>query len=205
VALASYNDLLAGIRDWLGRENDTANLPSTRLGDLVAFAEAEIYARLRVRHMEASADLTVSGQSAALPEGYIEMRRLYLDGTPLRPLAYVAPPQFWATFTNGLTGNPSAYTIEGENIVFGPVPDQDYTGKILYWRRLPALSTETNSLYSANPDLWLYGALSHAQPFIGEDARLATWRTLFENALARAQQQSDRDRYSGAPLRIRTG
>lgn len=207
MAIATYTDLVGAVKDWLGRANDSEYLTEARVGDMIAFAEADIYRRLRVREMEAAVDLTVDDQTVDLPTGYVETRRIYLTGSPLLMLEYRAPPQFWGEVKAATTGQPSTYTIEGDSIVFGPAPDATYTGKHLYYKKLPALSSATNTLFTDNPDLFLYGALMHAAPFTGAEdaARMQMFAGLFETAVARAQQQSDRSRYSGAPLVMRVG
>jgi hypothetical protein len=206
MAITSYSDLVVAVRDWLGRSNDTTFLPDNRVGEMIAFGEAEIYARLRVRQMETSADLTITAQSIALPADLIEVRRLYLDGTPILTLDYRSPPQFWEETRSNTAGRPSVYTIEGSSILIGQAPDATYTGKLLYYARPLSLQTVLNSIFAANPDLYLYGALAHAGLFTGaEDApRVAAFREMFAAALARVQAQSDRA-VSGAPLSIRIG
>jgi hypothetical protein len=205
MSIANYADVLTSIRDWLARPTDTVTLPDARLGDLVQFAEAEIWDRLRTRDMLASTALTINAQSISAPADLIEVSRLYLDGTPIYPLTYAAPPQFWQTFSANIAGRPRAFTVEGGAMLFGPNPDASYTGRLLYYARPAALSAATNAVFSARPNLWLYGALAHAAPLIGNDGRIATWRGMFEAGLKQAQDASDRAAYGGAPLTIGLG
>jgi hypothetical protein len=202
MAIATYAQVIASIRDWLARPADTTTLPDNLLADLVVAAETEIYDRLRVRDMEASAALTVSAQSVALPSDFMEIRRLYLDGTPLYELEYVTPPQFWLMGGANTASRPTRYTIEGNNILFGLAPDATYTGRLLYYARPAALSTATNAIFTARPTLFLYGALKHAAALVNDDDRIPMWASMFEAALKGAQAASDRS-VSGAPLRIR--
>lgn len=204
MALATHADLLAAIRDWLARPDDSATLPTERLADLVRIAEGDIYARLRVRQMETTVTLPVEGQSVALPADFLELRRLWITADPRLVLEYRAPPQFWREFASQVTGRPRGYTIEGDNLLLGPTPDASYVAAIHYYRVLPPLATALNSLFTAYPELFLYGALVHAAKFIGEDARLPVWREAYADAMGRAQQASDRA-VSGAPLTIRMG
>ena len=96
MAISTYAELVSAVRDWLGRAEDATYLPETRVNDMIAFAEADIYRRLRVREMETAVDLTVNAQAVDLPTNYVETRRIYLDGSPLIMLEYRAPAQFWA-------------------------------------------------------------------------------------------------------------
>lgn len=206
MTLSTYADLISGIRDWLARPNDTTTLPDTRLGDLVTFVESDIYARLRVRAMEASTSLSINAQQISLPDSYIETREIHIvDGDTYRRCEYRTPSQFWVEFAANTAGRPRCYTIEGEYLQFGPSPDATYTGRHLYYKRLPALSVGSNALWTAYPDIWLYGCLAHSAPLVGDDDRLPLWSQLYSAAMDRAQQQSDRDRYSGSPLVVRPG
>jgi len=205
MAITTYAELTAAVRDWLGRTNDTVYLTAARVDDMVRLAEVDIYERLRIRDMEQSAALTISAQTVALPTGFLGVRRLYLDVDPRVEMDFMAAPHFWAEFSATVTGKPYAYTIEGENIVVGPAPDSTYTGRILYWRRLPALSGALNSLFTNQPDLFLYGALSHAAGFTKDADDLPGYQAAFARALARADASNERDRYGGAPLRMRVG
>lgn len=42
----------------------------------------------------------------------------------------------------------------------------------------------TNWLLTADPDVYLYGALLEAQPYLQDDARIATWAQIFEKVLS---------------------
>ncbi len=205
MAITSYAELQAAVRDWLGRANDTVYLTDTRVADAIRLAEVDIYERLRVREMEASADLTINAQSIAITTDLIGVRRLYITSDPFVELEFMAPPQFWGTFAANITGRPRAFTMEGDNFVFGPAPDATYTGKLLYWKRLAALSSATNNLFTRQPDLWLYGALAHACVFTQDDERLATFKSAFVDAIARADLSNERARHGGAPLMMRPG
>lgn len=207
MAITTYTGLVSAVRDWLGRTNDTVYLTDDRIADCIRFAEADIYERLRVREMEAYDFMSVDGQSEQLPAGLIGIRRAYLDTDPIAELEYMAPPQFWGTFHAVTTGRPWAFTQEGDNIVYGPAPDATYTVKILYWKRLDALSPNANpnNLFLRQPDLWLYGALSHACVFTRNDELMLTFKGAFAEALARADLSNEKARYGGAPLMMRPG
>lgn len=205
MTIATYADLTAAVRDWLGRTNDSVALTDARVADAVRLAEVDIYERLRVREMETSGDLTINAQTVAIPTGMIGVRRLYITSDPLLELEYMAPPQFWGSFGANITGQPWAYTMEGDNFVFGPSPSATYTGKLLYWKRLAALSSAVNSLFSNQPDLWLYGALSHAAVFTRDMEDAALWKGKFAEAMARAEMSNEKSRFGGAPLVMRGG
>ena len=199
MAISTYANLQTAVLSWLTRSGDTAL--SAYVPDFIVLCEAEINRVLRVREMEASADLTVSAQSVTLPTGYMQMRRLFLYISPYTPLEYVTPDRFWTGYAVS-TGQPTVYTIEGDNILFGPTPDTTYTGKCLYWQRQD-ITTSAHLLFTRNPDLYLFGSLVKAEPFIRNDERLPLWKSQYAEAVDQIAQASNKDRHSGSPLRSR--
>jgi len=199
MAISTYNELLSALDNWLGTSDLTSRTP-----EFIALAEADIWGRLRIRAMEQSTDLGISSQRVALPSGFLEARRIYIDGNPVTPLEYFPPMDFWRRYMSTDTAEPSAYTIEGGNLVFGPSPDATYTGKLLYVAQPSALSASLNGTFTSNPDAWLYGALVQAAPYLDNDERVPTWRAMYEAALIRIEKSDQRSRYSGGPLQVRS-
>jgi hypothetical protein len=50
------------------------------------------------------------------------------------------------------------------------------------------------------PDALLYAALGEAEPYLMNDARLQTWGTLYERAIASINIADDSGEYSGQPM-----
>ena len=53
-----------------------------------------------------------------------------------------------------------------------------------------------------NPDVYLYGALLEAEPFLMNDERVQLWATAFKQALDDLQAQDNKDRHSGSAMRV---
>jgi hypothetical protein len=211
--LTTLGGLKTAIDDFISRQGDFTAAYKTEY--FVTLAHARIHYGsddprfpsdpLRVRAMETTADVVVGAQTAPLPAGYLAMRRVYLDTSPVAPLQFLPPMDFWAKYVSGQNAQPIAYTIEGENIVFGPVPDGAYTAKVLYWKSfaLPAADADSNWLMTNVPALYLYGSLIEAAVVIQDDEQLAKFGPMFAGALAGLIKSDRRDRYSGAPLMMR--
>ena len=133
MAINDFGTLKTAVDNWLDRTDLTSRVP-----EFIELAEDRIgnEPKLRIRAMEKTTDLTISGQTTALPARYVRARRLYLDTSPIRKLTYLTPVNFWTIHAAGVTSKPEAFTIEGDNLVVGPAPDISYTGKFLYWEPL---------------------------------------------------------------------
>jgi hypothetical protein len=153
---------------------------------------------LRVRAMETSADVTVSAQTAALPTGFLAIRRLYLNTNPIGELEYVTPDLFWRTYISTTSDQPRRFTIEGENFVFGPTPDSAYTGKCLYYKKFTALASDsdTNWILTNAPGLYLHGALAELYAFARNSQKAAEELSIFAGLINALNNSDKSDRYS---------
>lgn len=202
MAITTFATLKTAIQNWLG---DTATLTS-RVDEFVSLAEDDINMDLRVREMEASSDLTISAQTVALPTRFAQAKRIYISGSPVKPLIYYPPQDFWSRYLSTDGGEPKAFTIEGENFVFGPVPGTSYTGKLLYYQKLAAFSADadTNTVLTTKRGLYLYGSLKHASLYLEDSAKAAYWAGLYNEVLDKAHRADSKDRHGGAPLQARS-
>jgi hypothetical protein len=94
------------------------------------------------------------------------------EATPvlLRKFEYLKT--YWPNVT--LTGLPEFYSdIDYDHWYFAPTPDQAYSFEVLYYERIPPLSSEnqTNWLTQNAPNAMLYGTLLQAMPFLKNDQR----------------------------------
>lgn len=197
MAISTYNELLSAVENHLDRSDLDDRIP-----EFITIAEARIARKLRIREMETEADVSVTGgtRTAALPTGFREVRRLYLNTSPVRILDYISPQDYWARYVSTQTGRPASFTVEGTNFLFGPIPDSSYTAKCLYYKGLDAVSSSAHAVFTANPDLYLYGALTAAEPYIKNDKRLPVWKSLFDECLMDLEKQSMKHH---GPMRIR--
>lgn len=199
MSIATYAELKTAVANFLERDDLTNRIP-----EFISLAEDRIYQTLRIREMEATSTITTTAaqQTDSLPTRYIGARRLYVDASPDTILEYRSPVNFWSMYGSQTTASPVVFTIEGENFVWGPVPDSAYSIKVLYYNRLAAFSSDsdTNNLLTKARGLYLYGALLEAAPFLGNDPRVITWAQLFDDLKERVESSDKRDRFSGYPL-----
>ena len=200
MAISTYTELQTAVANWLDRDDLTARIP-----EFIALTEARFNRILRIRSMETEADQATTGgtRSYSLPADYRQMRTVHLTTSPITPLSYITPEimdRIWAGSTGG---KPASYTIKGNNIYLGPSPDSAYTIRFLYYKTVPALSSlvAVNDILTDSPDVYLYGCLLEAEPFLQNDARVQLWATAFQQAIADIQEQDEKDRHSGV-LRV---
>jgi len=208
VAITTLAELQDAVHNWLVRTDQSARTP-----EFIALAEAEINRRLEIREMEtrSTATLTTNTQYIELPTtaaSFLRLERLKITTDPQVVLRYLPPHQLDFEFPSATTGKPQAYSLVGTSIQLRPIADATYTLESVYYARLSALSaSNVPTLFTQNPDLYLYGALAHAMLFINEPdetQRHSQFRGLFDKALAEQRLRDMKGRYSGSPLVIRS-
>jgi hypothetical protein len=83
-----------------------------------------------------------------------------------------------------------------------PPAVDDITIDMVYYGKIPALSTAntTNWLLTKAPDVYLYGALTHAAPFLMDDQRMAVFSQIYLARVQSLQDESQKALHSGSPL-----
>lgn len=138
-----------------------------------------------------------------LPLRYKKTRRIYLDGNEKR-LDFMPSTTFWTRRAVNESNRPKVYTIEGDFIIFAPVPDAEIVGRHLYYRGFAAMSADgdTNWILQNARGLLLYGALVEASPYLRDDPRTLTWAALFDQALEDIGEEDRGDRYPEGVLQM---
>ena len=202
MALTTYSELKTSIGDWLNRSDLTSVIP-----DFISLAEAQVERTLRTRQMIVRANASFDAQYGAVPSDFLETKSLKLTSTnpqtPLEFLSIDALDQKAAEYT--ASGKPRFFGVVGGQLRIVPTPDSTYTTELTYYAKLSKLSTSNTSnwLLSSSPDIYLYGALLQAAPYLQDDARIQTWATLYERALNDLQTADDRSASSGGALLTR--
>lgn len=200
MALDSYINLQAAVASWLDREDLAAQVP-----DFISLAESRASNRLRVADMEVAASATLTNGAVTLPADFIEARRIITSGTGAynTPLEFISPVQAGQTYPSSAAGVPVHFSISGGVLTTYPNGGAG-TVTMIYYARLPALAIwQANWLLTKAPDVYLYGALLEAAPFLGDDGRIQTWAGLFEQAVNALQAADQRSRYANSVSRVR--
>jgi hypothetical protein len=85
---------------------------------------------------------------------------------------------------------------------FIPTPDTTYDGELTYYAKIPSLSDSNTSnwLLAYAPDLYLYGALVEAEPYLKNDERIAVWGELYLRVIADIEVADERASVASTPL-----
>jgi len=199
MALDTFAGLKTTIADYLNRDDLTSIIPS-----FIALAEAKFNRKLRTRQMVKRATATIDTQYFAYPSDWLQAKQFVLNTDPITYLEFVTnfqSDEIRQTASNA-PGKPKYYTIVGSQLEVTPTPDTSYTGELTYYGKITALSDSNTSnwllLYA--PDLYLYGALLEATPYLKDDERLATWGQLYTNSIGDIEVADQRASVSSTPI-----
>jgi hypothetical protein len=202
MALSTYAELRTSIGDWLNRSDLAATIP-----DFISLAEAQIERTLRTRQMIVRANASFDTEYGAVPSDFLEVKSLKLTSTnPIKPLEFLSIGDMDETRSQyTASGKPRFFTVVGNQLRIAPTPDGTYTAELIYFAKLTKLSNSVTSnwLLASSPDIYLYGSLLQAAPYLQDDARIQTWATLYERALNDLRTADARASTSGGSLLTR--
>jgi hypothetical protein len=194
----NYTELQAAIASFLNRQDLTSVIPT-----FVSLVEANLNRVLRHRSMLGRATANLDTDFTLLPSDFLEAKNIQLNTNPVTSLRFVTI-EHADLLKDGTTGQPQYYTLVGDTLEVVPSPDTSYTVELVYYKKLPALSSNsTNWLLTAHPDVYLYGALMQAAPYLKNDERLQVWGSLYTAAISDLNAASDKAEFSGASLVMR--
>ncbi len=195
MALNSYSALKSSIADWLNRDDLTAIIP-----DFVSLAEAQLERRLPTQKMVKRSTATIDTPFSALPSDFLSAKSLVLTSTaPVQPLVFLTEDEIDAKkYVYRTTGKPQYFALVGNQIEVLPAPDTGYTAELTYIATLAKLSDSnvSNWILARHPDVYLYGSLLQAAPYLRDDERIAVWSSLYQAAIADMILQDERAAFS---------
>ena len=198
MALTTYAELKTSVGDWLNRSDLTTAIP-----DFISLAEAQIERNLRTRQMIVRSTASLSTEYSAVPDDFLEAKTFKLDTNPPTPMQFETIDSMDSLSTvYTASGKPAYFSVVGGQFRFVPTPDTTYTGELTYYAKLSKLSASntTNWLLTAAPDIYLYGSLMQAAPYLQDDARITVWAALYKNGLEELKLADDRSSTSGGVL-----
>lgn len=200
--ITTYSELQTVIADFLDRDDQT-----TRIQTFIDLAEATMDRQLRHWRMERRSNATVDTQYTALPSDFLEPVRFVLQANPPHAVELVGQGEIMdrRQATSDTAGKPRYYAVTDGTIELFPTPDTQYTLEMVYYSAIDKLSgsNTSNWVLQYHPDAYLYGALIHSAPFLGEDARMQTWAALFQSAIDAINIENERAKSGGSGRRLK--
>jgi hypothetical protein len=194
--ITNYATLQSAIADYLNRADLTAQIQT-----FIQFAEADLNTRLRSREMIVNATATSDGQFVSLPPDWLEAINMMIVGGQ-SPLRYITPDEADTIIKAQTFTSTRFYSMTTGIIELVPPAVDDITIDMVYYGKIPALSNAntTNWLLTKAPDVYLYGALTHAAPFLMDDQRMPVFSQIYLARVQSLQDESQKALHSGSPL-----
>jgi hypothetical protein len=222
--IANYGDLKEAVADWLNRADLTTRIPT-----FIYLAERRIFRVYRMPNNEKTVtydfrtdpeyDSLGSGNSdnqleltdrVDIPRDYLETRTLQWDGKPLERVS-LTQLQKAQDSAPGRRSAPEIFCRERGKMLWWPFPADDGILRWIYYCDLSGNlieDTDDNTVLRVAPDLYLYGALLQAQPFLkpedDEWQLVPTWKQFFNEAMAELEFQRDEDEVSGSVIEVQS-
>ena len=198
--ITNYANLQSTIADYLNRADLTSQIQT-----FIQFAEADLNTRLRDRQMIVRAEATSDQEYVQLPSDWLEAINLQIVGGT-SPLRYITLDESDIVNATRALTSPSFYSLMNGAIELVPPPAVSIDIEMVYYGKIPALSdaAPSNWLLVKAPDVYLYGALTHAAPFLMDDARMQTFGQIYLARVQSLQDESQKSLHSGSPLIART-
>lgn len=207
MALDTYANLQSAIAAWMDRTDLTSVIP-----DFITLFEttANTEIPLRTNYNLTKTDLTTTANVAQvnLPSDFLEAKTIVNQTNPVVVLTPYTPASLYTLVTTPTTpGPPKGFTFIGgttQQIELAPIPDQAYTLRLYYYKRVVALSSSNTSnwLLQYFPNLYLFGSLVAAEAYLGTDPRIKMWGDLYDDQLQKLNGSTDRSLYGGTPIRV---
>ena len=214
--IEDYRDLQDAVADWLNRADLVDRIPT-----FIYLAERKIFRRYRnpnnektITYLFREVPTPLTNElelddTVDLPGDHLEVITLQQNGTPIDRVSLTELQRL--KDENPQVGPIRKYARERKRFVFWPFPDGDVDVRLIYYYDISgnlAADSDTNDVIRTAPDLYLYGALLQAEPFLrsspDELALIQVWKGLYNEAFEEIEYQRDEDERSGSNVVIKS-
>jgi hypothetical protein len=220
--ISNYRDLQDAVIDWLNRDD-----LNTRVPTFIYLAERKIFRRYRAPSNEKTLTYRLrsspqydSGGSTSigteialtnyidLPIDYLEALTVQQNGVPIKRDSLTELQRLTAARPG--SSEITHFARERKRLLLWPFPDGDVDIRLIYYADFSGLFTADNSdndVLRTAPDLYLYGSLVQAEPFLRSPEELAlleVWKGLFEEAFTEVDYQDTEDERSGSNVTVKS-
>lgn len=184
MAINNYTELQSAITSWLKRDDLTSVIP-----DFISLCETYLDDDLRTREMIEETTVTPSqvNKYVDLPTGFLEPIGFVDDhGERLNQVHVEELEQMQYASS---AGRPQFFSIT-DRINFERKASIALSYTMFYYKALDLATDGTNGVLTKHPNLYLYGSLIQAEPYLKNDRRITTWNALYEVALKKANNRA---------------
>ena len=195
MAINTYATLKTAVANWLGRGDLTSRIP-----EFIALAEASMARNLRQEVVrDAAFSLTSGEDTVALPAGCGELRSLRYNTSTLKFPLDNRTEVGLADIRQAGSGIPIAYAVVDGTLLLNIAPSDDFTMEIVYYAALTPLDDDADTIAMRLADIYLYGALMAAEPYLEHDERLPMWAAQYNKAVADENLARERAELAAMP------
>lgn len=204
MAINTFATLKTAVADFLNREDLTS-----AIDNFIVLSESQMNRDIRHWKMEkrSSGQQSAGDEYSQMPSDWMETIRFHVTDNGTSPLDLISRKAMEdkRAGAEDATGTPRYYTHADSQFQLYPTPSADTNTELLYYSKLDALSDSNtdNWLLLEAPDVYLYGALLHSAPYLGEDERIAVWAQMYGAAVSQLNQSSENAMYSGSGLTLK--
>ncbi len=196
-----YATLKSHIASWLDRTDLTVMVPS-----FIALVELDIARQVRAPEM-ITPITGVPADFAPLPAAVVGIRSVSLPANNYQQVNVTVEAELDRRRSEGnSSGLPAWCAVIGRSLEFDVTPDAALPLLVRAYERPTPLSdaNPTHALLDAHWDLYLYGALTHAAPYLADDARISVWAAGYARAVD-GIMKSTNDLMLGAQINVPQG
>lgn len=201
MALATYTDLQAAVKDWAARFDSSV---VTRVPDFIRLGEERIWqtgekvvrSQWGIKH---DTLIVPGGQNwVALPSDWLAFERVRTSDQPR--VEYMPADQLEDLPS---PGQADAYSIEGGRFLYGQTPQSSLTLTVKYYQHPGLLSAAGNTwLLAKAPSIYLYSALLECAIYVKNSDKVAEFGALLNKAVNGFDSVEQGDLLRGGRLRV---
>ena len=202
MAITSYTTLISAVKTYLNR----SDISDDQVKEFISLAEASFNRVLRTRNQLTRSTSAVSTQFVTQPTDLLELYNIQLNSDPIVRLEQVSLSAMDALkAASSTTGKPLYFAITGSDLELYPAPDTSYEIEVIYYATIDPLTTsaETNFLITNHPDLYLFGSLVQAEPFLMNDERIGIWGALLGKGVEELRISDERSQTESGTIVMR--
>ena len=202
MAITSYTTLISAVKTYLNR----SDISDAQVKEFISLAEASFNRVLRTRNQIKRSTSDVSTQFVTMPTDLLELYNIQLNSNPIVRLEQVSLSAMDSLKAASSTaGKPRNFAITGSDLEFYPSPDATYEIEVIYYSTIEALSDSNadNFLITNHPDIYCFGTLVQAEPWLMNDERIGVWGSFLGKAIEELRISDERSQTESGTIVMR--